>query len=699
MHQPPLRRAARHRAPTLLALSLGALLLSACADEDPDAVTLPGDAPGSAAPERPMADGGTRKPDDPVTAPAGTPGTVPGTGPGPDANGGAGTGASRRPVERDYAVWSGTGDLPPLPSPPLTPAPDASNEPVAETRPVSALRDLAIVADPRGRVIDPDEPTLTDADFEAGLPAPTTRVLPGTVVAGNTVPVFAGLSNREVFAGDVLEIVLDPDDPDGGHPGMFPEGLPEGARYIDNLDGTRSLIWRPLQPDVGIHSFTIVAVDASEPGLRSAQPVLIRVTLPDDPSRIENLAPGINAVPPSVARAGDPVVLALRVTDPNGTVPELVLPQLPPGATLIPEGNDPGTSILRFVPGAPGPLPLRLIARDADDPALVTESVVDLDILPASAFELPGARLRTLARPHDLLVGFAAIKGFYGFPDGAIYADLAGEEFDIVSSENSLKPDGLNPLPGVWHWAAADNLVAWAQSEGLAVHGHTLVWYTQLPGWMKRTPVAMREGHMREFIDRVMRRYASDILVWDVVNESFEDDGRYRESIWHEAMGERYIDIAFRQARSSDPDALLIYNDYDVAIAGPKADAMFDMLAGLRERDVPIDGVGFQVHLFADFDAFDELAASLARADALGLDAWITELDVSMRGNQTEAQQARVYAGVTSACLQAPNCRGLQTWGFTDRYSWRGQHAPLPLDARYQAKPAYRALQGTLGTR
>jgi len=661
--------------------TLAVLLLHGCGSSDPSPGERPSDDKGGEVPSRPVIE----EPAPPVAVP----GEV-------AAPGGPPPGIGDDGALRDYARYSGLGELPGLPSPPLTPPPDARSEPIVETRPVTTARRFTVVADPHGKLSDPGKPVPSDADFEAGLPEAQVRVLHGATIEGNTPPGFVGLSNRDVFAGDVLEIVLDPDDPDGGYPGMFPENLPPGAEYIDNLDGTRTLRWRPLQPDVGIRSFTIVAVDSTEPGLRLAQPVLIRVTLPSDRSGIRNLAPGINRVLPSVARVGDPVVLELKVTDPNGTEPDLLLPDRPPGSTLVPHRSEPGMSVLRWVPNAPGTLELRVQARDAEDATMITEKRISLDILPRETFVLPGERLRDLAAARDLQFGFAAVNGFSSKPDGALYTDLAAAEFDLVTSENSMKADGLNPLPGIWRWAQADNLVAWANSAGLDVRGHTLVWHRQLPGWMKRSEASLREGHMREFIDRVVRRYADDIVMWDVVNEAFEDDGRYRESIWYEGMGERYIDIAFRQARASDPDANLVYNDYDVAFAGPKADAMFEMLAGLRARDVPIDGVGFQVHVFADFDAVDEFEQNLARAAALGLDAWITELDVSITAEQTEAQQAQVYERLVGACLRASNCRGVQTWGFTDRYSWRRQYTPLPLDARYAPKPAYRALQEVL---
>ncbi len=586
--------------------------------------------------------------------------------------------------------------LGPLPSPPLTAPPGPSSEPVAETDPVSALASVPIVRDPQGRIVDTGAPRTTDAQFEAG-PLPAVVYTLGDVdVTGNAAPVFVDLDDVEAFAGELVEIRLQPVDPDGGIAGMYPERLPAGAEYRDNLDGTRTLRWRPLQPDVGIESFTIVAVDPVQPALRTSRTVRIRVSMPADPSGIPNLPPGINEVRDHVARVGDPVVVPLKGTDPNGTIPELDVENAPAGATFVPHRTEPGMRLLRFVPSAPGTLVLRVTARDAEDPALVASKTVTIDVREPASFALPGSRLRELAPASGLAIGYAALQGFHARPDGALYADIAGAEYDFVTSENQLKPDLVNPLPGVYRFAGADNLVSYASSVGQAVHGHTLVWHRQLPGWLTRTEPATREGHMREYIDRLMTRYRGRIAVWDVVNEALEDDGTYRNSIWHEAMGERYIDVAFHQARASDPDAELIYNDYDVAYGDAKPDAMFEMLEGALARGVPIDGVGFQLHVFARFDAFEQVRENFARAAALGLDVYVTELDVSMADGDTEAMQAAVYDELLTICLAERACRGFQTWGFTDMYSWRRQYAPLPLDARYAPKPAYLALQRRL---
>jgi len=395
-------------------------------------------------------------------------------------------------------------------------------------------------------------------------------------------------------------------------------------------------------------------------------------------------------------QVNDPVVAYIKVTDPNGTIPELQILNPPPGATISAHPFEEAITILHFVPDTPGEVTLELLAIDSEDPMLSTTQNVTIEVLQESDFERPGARLRELASTKDLLFGYAALNSFYERPDGGIYTRIAGEEFNIVSTENSMKFNTLNPVPGDYRWAATDNLVRLAKIQRQTVHAHTLVWYYQVPDWVKRSEPANRELIMREYIDRVMTRYRDDIPLWDVVNESLEPNGTLRRSVWYEGMGADYIDIAFRQARQSAPDATLIYNDYDVAFAGPKSDGLLVLMQELKDAGTPLDGVGFQLHVYADFDKVDEVAATFQKIADMDLDIYVTELDISIGEGQTERQQADLYEQLLSVCLDQPRCKAFQTWGFTDMYSWRRELNPLMFDERYQIKPAYLALQQRL---
>jgi endo-1,4-beta-xylanase len=133
------------------------------------------------------------------------------------------------------------------------------------------------------------------------------------------------------------------------------------------------------------------------------------------------------------------------------------------------------------------------------------------------------------------------------------------------------------------------------------------------------------------------------------------------------------------------------------------------MVKDFKRRGVPIDGVGLQMHiptLDGEIPAIiATISANIARLTALGVQVHITELDVSLPVNSNGlprpddlTRQAEVYRGIVRACLNSAGCTAIQTWGFTDKYSWIGSHSrgargqALPFDRAYQAKPAYRAI-------
>jgi len=579
-------------------------------------------------------------------------------------------------------------------STPLTAAPGIDDEPLPESEQFNNAVGFAVTREPGPRLppVVPD-PEITEEEFAQGLPAALISGEENVDTSMNRPPFFSGLQNVSVEAGEQISIVYAPEDPDGGLPGMFPQELPQGASFDDNFDGTKTFNWQPLQMDVGILKLVVVATDPANGDYRTSQPLLIKVTLPDNPETIPNVAPMLEPLLNYTVKINDPVVIELKGIDLNGTVPTLQIPQLPPGGSFNQHPRFEEVSVLKFQPTSIGEVSIDVLLRDADDMSLIATESISINVLPDSGFQRPGLRLRALAQSRNVLIGFAASQSFYHRPDGALYADLARQEFTVVTPENSMKMDTINPLPGRYQFAATDNLIAFAESADMQVRGHPLLWHRQLPAWVEQSPVTDRRTHQREYISRILERYADSVSIWDVVNEPIDADGSLRNSIWTEAMGESYIDEAFNQVRALDATATLLINEFDIAMAGAKFDGLMQLVDRMQTRGTPLDAIGFQMHLFSSFNTFDELRENFAAVANRGLEIHITELDVSLAKGETLQAQADVYQQVVAICLEFEACKAIQMWGFTDQYSFRSIFDPLPFDRAYQAKPAYQALQ------
>ncbi len=319
----------------------------------------------------------------------------------------------------------------------------------------------------------------------------------------------------------------------------------------------------------------------------------------------------------------------------------------------------------------------------------------------------PGVTLRDLGNAVGLRIGWAVDPAALR-RDPAL-RDIAREAHVLVA-ENAMKWQALQPQPGTWSFAPADNLVRFARMNGQAVRGHTLVWHGGLPGWLREPAVewtaeALRAA-MLEHIRTVVGRWRGHIEAWDVVNEAvagfFRDP--LRDTLWRRTLGDGYIAEAFRAAHAADPAARLFYNDFRIEAPNRKADRVLTLLRTLLDEGVPIHGVGLQAHMHFELPDEDTLVRNLERFAALGLEIHLTEVDVAIPGEPTVRQKVRqaiAMRRLTRACLRVTACTTIVFWGIDDGRSWvprffAGWSAPLLYDQDLDRKLAWYAVADAL---
>ncbi|MDJ0691888.1 MAG: endo-1,4-beta-xylanase [Xenococcaceae cyanobacterium MO_188.B32] len=313
--------------------------------------------------------------------------------------------------------------------------------------------------------------------------------------------------------------------------------------------------------------------------------------------------------------------------------------------------------------------------------------------------------LRSQAKSHDFFIGSAVNVKVLN--QDFLYRYSLAREFNMVTAENQMKFKHLHPEPHRFDFTEADLLMAFATAHQMMIRGHTLVWHNALPDWLIEGNWKREEliAILRSYIKTVVGRYQGQIMVWDVVNEAIADDGSLRDSFWLKGIGPEYIEMAFHWAHEANPKAILIYNDYGGEGLNRKSDAIYQLVKSLKERDVPIHGVGLQMHLRLDSPPSSlEVGENMIRLANLGLEVQITEMDVRIRQPSTAQdyeQQAKIYQEMLHICLLASNCNTFVTWGFSDRHSWIPSHFEgwgdaLLFDRAYRPKPAYYELQKEL---
>jgi endo-1,4-beta-xylanase len=287
---------------------------------------------------------------------------------------------------------------------------------------------------------------------------------------------------------------------------------------------------------------------------------------------------------------------------------------------------------------------------------------------------------------------------------------LVNRHFNSITAENIMKMGYLQPAPARFVFEHADALVDYAWQHDLLVHGHALVWHNQAPDWMNRYEGTREDfvALLDEHVDTVAGHFAGRLESWDVVNEAFEDGepSGYRKTIWFENIGPEYVEMAFRAAREADPHADLYYNDYDISGADgrSKLERILELVDDFQARGVPIDGIGFQMHIDLEDPVIEDVRKAFADVVERGLKVRVSELDISVNTSREYAEfnpelaerQRQRYADIAGAYVATVPKElqgGITVWGITDGDSWipgfrNRPDWPLLFDVEFQPKPA-----------
>jgi len=294
------------------------------------------------------------------------------------------------------------------------------------------------------------------------------------------------------------------------------------------------------------------------------------------------------------------------------------------------------------------------------------------------------------------------------------------QHFSQLTAGNIMKMSYLHPAENSYSWSNADALVNWAQTNGLSVHGHTLIWHSdyQVPDWMENYNgdfQTMLDSH----VSTIATHFAGKVVSWDVVNEAIDEeseDNCYRRSLFYNELGADYIANAFIAANTADPNADLYYNDYNTEGTIPqKLTCLLNLVDSLQADSVPIDGVGFQMHVQLDHPSATAIAGAFQAIVDRGLKVKITELDVPVNNpysstpfpqytsftDAAAALQKQRYKSIVETYLDIvpPALRGgITVWGLWDGDSWLltfpdRDDWPLlfsgPENGPYEEKPAF----------
>lgn len=250
----------------------------------------------------------------------------------------------------------------------------------------------------------------------------------------------------------------------------------------------------------------------------------------------------------------------------------------------------------------------------------------------------------------------------------------------------------------------------WLVSKGITIKGHPLCWHTATAPWlMDMSNMDILTTQLNR-IRRDMTDFAGLVDIWDVINEvvimpifNKYDNGITR--ICKELGRIRTVREVFAAAKSANPDATLLLNDFETSEA-------YDILIeGCLEAGVPISAIGIQSHMHQGYWGVEKTQEILERYSRFNLPLHFTEntlvsgkimppeiVDLNdyvvdewpsdPEGLERQAQEVETHYRTLFA---DPNIESVTWWGFTDGGWLKAPSGLITADGK--VKPAYETLR------
>jgi len=310
--------------------------------------------------------------------------------------------------------------------------------------------------------------------------------------------------------------------------------------------------------------------------------------------------------------------------------------------------------------------------------------------------------------------------------------DIIAKEFDYVGHDELFRIRETNPTPFSSNYTRLDAFVEDATSNEYRIHGHNLLFYSDIgpESWIAeyRESEAWSRDQWLEWFERYVKdkvgRYKGQVASWDVLNEPLArviaDDPKAR-NVFIDVAGEDIYAKVFRWARETDPRAKLVLNEFFLGPGGnKKTDDLIALANKIGRSGGKVDVIGFEgIYIFSPliFTTYSYNYDRFKKAADAGYMVTLSELNVALNiypaagRNQSQTRllhsiQRKAFNNIIRAYIDAvPEKQrwGVVTWGVPDyqgftrfgdifkafRAPGGGSEWPLLWDDSLEKKPAY----------
>ncbi len=322
----------------------------------------------------------------------------------------------------------------------------------------------------------------------------------------------------------------------------------------------------------------------------------------------------------------------------------------------------------------------------------------------------------------------ASVTGKEAYAVDAEQQITAGSQFNLIASSNQMWWSAVENEPYTFDFCSGDTFVAYAQAYHQSLRYHNLLSGNptngQTPNWVI-SPVLPWTGTslsavLKQWITTVIDHYRGKVAIFDVGNEATDGNGNPQDNVFAKTIGyPRYVEQAFQYARGDNPQATLLYDDFN-DWWGAKHTAVQNLITDLKNTGNAPDAVGMEFFGTGPWilpgsgsPQSVDLPSVMSGFASLGVKTAVTQMTVPwftttgtdpLPNDPFWTAQANTYQYVLNSCLApASNCFMFMTWGVSDTYyaptaaaaSTNGAGGDL-FDEAYQPRPAFNTVLGLL---
>lgn len=332
-------------------------------------------------------------------------------------------------------------------------------------------------------------------------------------------------------------------------------------------------------------------------------------------------------------------------------------------------------------------------------------SDVEISVRRNNGEPIHGAEVELEQKRHAFLFGCNIFR--FGRLQDAKLEELYREYFAAMFNYATLGFywASYERVHGMPNYKYTDMVLEWCEGHGITCKGHPLSWDSQASSpdnWLP-DDIAEIEYLSTERVRQIVSRYAGRIDIWDVVNEP-TDLSRFKTKMnaFANKLGAvAYTALHLRVARTANPKAILLVNDYRVD------DAYLRILQQLKDDGGKwlFDAIGIQSHMHGGVWSVERVWQVCEHFSKLGLPIHFTETTIVSgsriggRWGETtpegEERQAQATEQFYTVLFSHPSVQAITWWDFSDNGAWMGAPAGW-LRKDMSPKPVYERMMALI---